>query len=662
MESLKQYLIHNFEGVFVLVILTFVSAIVWLVDSKLPFLNFFYLPVLLSSYYLGIRSGVLGAFFTFLVIVMFAALYPERFMGEIGPFDLWSFIMTWAGFLILTAVIVGFTHRELQDNITEALRAKAEASGNAELLEQTMSTIREFESELDFKVEERTRALEEKAKSISDHKEKVEEALYSTMDPAVVKLMIENRIRTENRRISVMFSDLMGFTQYSEEHSPEVVITELNKYLADMENILLQFNAHIDKYMGDGIMSEFGAPIRYEKHALLAVAAAWKMQERMRTAKYPFKLRVGVSTGVATTGIIGAKRQSFTAFGDTVNLASRIEGMCKPGRVTVDEATYQECSDNFEFRPVSGLASFTQLANAGVVESINALMAEVEEDPDNVTMRLELAQLLLKANDPEKARVQLKAAMDLEPDNAEVKVAYADIAMLLEQQRDVAVRGRRSTVHLYEVIGVKDPLRSASQLPAHLLQDLQTRVDKLVTYPEDLILPVECIDGSVGFSKLIGITAFLIAERMELVDQEKHDILEAGYLGQIGKTIVPENVLNRNGGLTEDDFTHIHMHPREGVRKLRNAGYENERMLELIECSHENFDGSGYPAGIKGDNIPLGARILAVAEAYASLTSKRPYRDPWDGRAAMTELSKYVQTGKFDPAVVEALSQIVAEL
>ena len=58
MESLKQYLIHNFEGVFVLVILTFVSAIVWLVDSKLPFLNFFYLPVLLSSYYLGIRSGV----------------------------------------------------------------------------------------------------------------------------------------------------------------------------------------------------------------------------------------------------------------------------------------------------------------------------------------------------------------------------------------------------------------------------------------------------------------------------------------------------------------------------------------------------------------------------------------------------------------------------
>ncbi len=662
MDALKQYLIDNFEGVFILVILTFVSAIVWFVDAKLSFLNFFYLPVLLSSYYLGIRSGVLGAFFTFLVIVIFAGIYPERFMVEIDLFGLWAFILTWAGFLILTAVIVGFTHRELQEKMTEALRAKAEASGNAELLEQTMTTIREFESELDYKVEERTRALEEKTKSIRAHKEKVEEALYSTMDPAVVKLMIENRIRTENRRISVMFSDLKGFTLYSEEHSAEVVITELNKYLGDMENILLTYNAHIDKYMGDGIMSEFGAPIRYERHALLAVAAAWKMQERMRKSNYPFKLRIGISTGVATTGIIGAKRQSFTAFGDTVNLASRIEGMCEPGAVTVDEATYKECNDIFEFRPVSGLASYTQFENATVVDEINTLMTEIEANPQDVNLRISIAKLLRQANDPEQAHLQLKAAMSMEPENSDVKVAYAENAVVLEQQRDLTVRGRRSTVHLYEVVKFKNPLERNVQLPKQLLDGIEPKLNKLVSYPEDLVLPVECIDGSVGFSRLVGITAYLIADRMGMVDQEKHDILEAGYLGQIGKTIVPENILNRNGGLTEDDFTHIHMHPREGVRKLRNIGYENERMLELIECSHENYDGSGYPAGIKGDNIPLGARILAVSEAYVSLTSKRPYRDPWEGNAAFNELGKYVRSGKFDPAVVDVLGDIVGQL
>lgn len=662
MEALKQYLIENFEGVFILVILVGVSSVVWLVETKLPFLNFFYLPVLLGSYYLGIRSGVLGAFFTFLVVAIFSYIYPDIFIGPTDLFSLWAFILTWAGFLILTAVIVGFTHRELQEKMTEALRARAEASGNAELLEQTMITIREFESELDFKVEERTRVLEEKTESIKAHKEKVEEALYATMDPAVVKLMIENRIRTENRRISVMFSDLKGFTAYSEEHSAEVVITELNKYLADMETILLQYNAHIDKYMGDGIMVEFGAPIRFEKHSLLAVAAAHKMQQRMRETKYPFKLRVGIATGVATTGIIGAKRQSFTAFGDTVNLASRIEGLCEPGRVTVDEATYKDCEEIVEFRPVSGLSSYTQSDNPGLVDEIDKVLAEIQINATDASLRIAVAKLLKQAKDLEQANDHLKLAMEAEPSNDAAKVAYAENAVALDKQRDLTIRGRRSTVHLFEIIKFKNPIDICTQLPKALLTDLEPALNKLVTFPEDQILPVECIDGSVGFGRLTGTTAYLIADRMGMVDQEKHDILEAGYLAEIGKTIVPENVLNRNGGLTEDDFTHIHMHPREGVRKLRNAGYENEKMLELIECHHENFDGSGYPAGIKGDNIPIGARILALAEAYISLTSKRPYRDPWEGRAALNEIGKYVRSGKFDPVIYDHLSEIIAGL
>lgn len=328
----------------------------------------------------------------------------------------------------------------------------------------------------------------------------------------------------------------------------------------------------------------------------------------------------------------------------------------------MDESTFKDCKDIFDFRPVSGLASYTQSGNPGLVDEINALMKGVNADPTNVGMRIEVARLLKDANDPEQAHIHLKFAMETEPDNKDVKVAYAENSVLMEQQRDLSVRGRRNTVHLYELLAFKNPLDRCQQLPDSLLTDLEPRVNKLVTYPEDFILPVECIDGSVGFSRLTGITAFLIADRMNLVDQEKHDILEAGYLAEIGKTIVPENILNRNGGLTEDDFTHIHMHPREGVRKLRNAGYENEKMLELIECHHENFDGSGYPAGIKGDNIPIGARILAVAEAYISLTSKRPYRDSWEAKAAMSEIGKYARTGKFDPAIVDMLSEIVGEL
>lgn len=586
MKQLKQYLIDNFEAAFILIILAVVGIIVWFVDAKLSFLNFFYLPVLLSSYYLGVRSGVLGAVFTFLVVAIFTTLFPERFIGPDDIADIWASIVIWAGFLILTAAIVGLTHRQLQEKITETLRAKAEASGNAELLEQTISTIREFEAELDYKVEERTRVLKEKTDSIAAHNKKIEETLFSTMDPAVVKLMSDGRIRSENRRISVMNTSLKDFNEYSEQHSPELVITQLNKYLADMETTLLQYNAHIDKYMGDSILSEFGAPIRFEKHSLLAVACAWKMQERTDSGSHPLKLRIGVATGIATTGIIGVKRQSFTAFGDTVDLAARIEASCEPGRVTVDEATYRDCKDSFDFSPVSAPAHFAQAEKSGLINEIAA-------------------------------------------------------------------------PQLYQVQALKNPLQHCHQLPRQLLEGLDAKLNGLIAYPEDLILPVECIDGCVGFSRLIGATAYLLAEHLNLDDREKRDILEAGYLAELGKSIVPENILNRNGSLTNSDFTHVQAHPREAVRKLRNNGYKNEGMLELIECHHENFDGSGYPAGIKGQSIPLGARILAVAEAYISLTSNRPYRDLWERRAAVNELRKQAESGEFDPAVVNALDKLM---
>jgi HD-GYP domain-containing protein (c-di-GMP phosphodiesterase class II) len=88
-------------------------------------------------------------------------------------------------------------------------------------------------------------------------------------------------------------------------------------------------------------------------------------------------------------------------------------------------------------------------------------------------------------------------------------------------------------------------------------------------------------------------------------------------------------------------------------------GYQNNAIFEIIEASHESFGGSGYPLGISGDQIPMGARILAVADTYNALTSWRPYRDRWDHRAAFAEMKRDAKKGKFDPEVMETLGKLL---
>lgn len=661
MQFLKNFIIDHFERVLVFLIMAGVAAIVYFIPYKLSFLNIFYIPMLLSALYLGPRAAVLGSFLTFLIVVIFAVIEPGAFINPSDNLGVWSSIISWGGFLVLTAVVLGYTNQKLREQMTEAIKVRAELTGNMALLEETTTALQDFEKNLDAKVRRRTQAIEESAKLIEAHKDKVEEALHSTMDPAVVKLLIEKRLRTENRRISVQFCDLKGFTRYAEEKSAEVVLSELNTYLAEMEKILLLYNAHIDKYMGDGIMTEFGAPTSFAKHALLAVSAGWKMQQCMNRLNFPWQLRVGIATGVSTTGIIGAKRLSYTAFGDTVNLASRIEGLCEPGKVTVDEATYLECKDYYDFKQ-KGYSSLNQKQSENLINQINDTLDKIEEDSENIELYTQVADLLLEASDTEQALEHLKKAMKIAPKNNKIKVAYADASVKHSSQLDMQIRGRKKPIHVFEVIDLKDPVRDFSRIPEEFYKEIKDRIKKVVPYPEDIILPVECLDGSIGFSRLVGVVSFMIAHRMNLDTPEKNDILEAAYFADLGKTIVPENILNREGQLTDEEFKSIHMHPRESVRTLRNMGYENQNMLKIIESHHENFNGTGYPAGLSNTAVPLGSRILAIAEAYVSLTSNRPYRDAWESIPAYQELVKYTSMGKFDPEVTKVLGDIVNEI
>jgi HD-GYP domain-containing protein (c-di-GMP phosphodiesterase class II) len=174
------------------------------------------------------------------------------------------------------------------------------------------------------------------------------------------------------------------------------------------------------------------------------------------------------------------------------------------------------------------------------------------------------------------------------------------------------------------------------------------------------VLPVEALDGSIGHGKLVGIFSYAIASCLGLVDNEKADILTAGYAADIGKGIIPHHLLTRAGTLTARELETLQAHPEEGANLLRKMGYDNENMLKIVRHSHEHYNGSGHPDGLKGNEIPLSSRIIAVADTYAAMISWRPYRDPWDRSVALDEIVRGSDAGIYDPVVVDALIKVVS--
>ncbi|AIE86374.1 CHASE2 domain-containing protein [Fimbriimonas ginsengisoli] len=170
------------------------------------------------------------------------------------------------------------------------------------------------------------------------------------VSPAVLEQILQSEESIGARRYdaSVMFGDIRGFTSFSEKHSPEKVVDLLNLHLEKMTTIIAKANGTIDKFLGDGILAVFGAPISFEGSAIAAVRAAWQMREAaMRPVvdaegqSHVLATGFGITTGGFLGGDIGSKQlRNWTIIGDTVNLASRLQGVTGEPDVIIDEPTY----------------------------------------------------------------------------------------------------------------------------------------------------------------------------------------------------------------------------------------------------------------------------------------------------------------------------------
>ena len=183
------------------------------------------------------------------------------------------------------------------------------------------------------------------------------------LDPRVVADLIQrgeidHRATAEAREISVLFTDIRGFTALSEEAAPEEVAALLNRFFARQVEVIFQHGGTLDKFIGDAIMAFWGAPSASADHAKQAVAAAIAMSAALDALRSELgeigatlDIGIGIHSGRAVVGFIGSnKRLDYTAIGDTVNLASRIEGMTKGiGRILVSQVTRDAVGDIYEW-------------------------------------------------------------------------------------------------------------------------------------------------------------------------------------------------------------------------------------------------------------------------------------------------------------------------
>jgi adenylate cyclase len=164
----------------------------------------------------------------------------------------------------------------------------------------------------------------------------------------------------EEREISVLFADLQGFTAFSERHEPAQVVAMLNEYWAQAVPAITEEGGMIERFAGDAVMAVFNAAGDEPDHAVRAARAALGLQRATagiagRSPDWP-SFRAGVNTGRAVVGNVGsAEQRSFTAIGDTTNLAARLQAEAEPGQVVIGSATLAALGDNALVRPLGGL-------------------------------------------------------------------------------------------------------------------------------------------------------------------------------------------------------------------------------------------------------------------------------------------------------------------
>lgn len=219
--------------------------------------------------------------------------------------------------------------------------------------------------ELMARVETRLRA-----KSEADNLREKQQVLRETFERYVPGSVVEQMLRDpaqvklggKLQDVTVMFADLEGFTALSERIDPEELLSILNRYHNLVVNVILQHNGTIDKFLGDGVMALYNTPLPQENHPLCAVKTAVMIRKALAelheslAPAYRMGINFGIHTGKAVVGNVGTNQiMDFTAVGDTVNLASRLQGLSHHSQILISHAVYEQVRDYVTVQPIGSV-------------------------------------------------------------------------------------------------------------------------------------------------------------------------------------------------------------------------------------------------------------------------------------------------------------------
>ena len=244
---------------------------------------------------------------------------------------------------------------ELKTLKREVAKLKLEANLRKSLADQ-LGVQKKIADDAKEEVEKKSKEVEAISNQLAKYlSPQIHEQIFSGKQNAEVK--------SNRKKLTVFFSDIVGFTSISDELESEEITNLLNFYLNEMSNIALEHGGTIDKYIGDAVMIFFGDPdsLGIEQDARKCVEMAVAMQKKMNELigywgksfglKNDLQIRIGINTGFCTVGNFGSEdRLDYTAVGATVNLASRLEGAAAPGFILVSEDTFLLVKSLFSFK------------------------------------------------------------------------------------------------------------------------------------------------------------------------------------------------------------------------------------------------------------------------------------------------------------------------